>query len=359
MAATLQWEPKLDGVPASELMKPSRDSTAEQQMMERMYIMCAVEMLGKLKAAQCTKPHFERYRTWLVEEYERYKQPGGVPVVADSAAIVAMSSDTRRKSIEECYEKSKGTHMWPVMEAAWRVYVNMIDIVEGRIKLLRVLMTDNLLPQFYDWTNELSDLRLLWRAFGISKPQLRVLEIGAGTGGTTARVLEGFKSESGEQLYGSYTFTDVSATFFDAARKRFGNHDNIEYRALDISRDPLQQGFEAGAYDLVIASNVLHATPCLVETLQNCRAMLQPEGYLFLQEMSPPGRYPDFVVGMFPGWWAGDPDGRPDGPTVKPKEWENRLQQAGFEGLYAVAYDNDPPLYYNANMLARPAASIE
>jgi len=62
---------------------------------------------------------------------------------------------------------------------------------------------------------------------------------------------------------------------------------------------------------------------------------------------------------MFPGWWAGDPDGRPDGPMVKPKEWDSRLRQAGFDGLYAVAYDNEPPLYYNANMLARPLVDAE
>ncbi|KAF2177961.1 methyltransferase type 12, partial [Zopfia rhizophila CBS 207.26] len=103
---------------------------------------------------------------------------------------------------------------------------------------------------------------------------------GAGTGGTTARALAGLKSDSGEQLYSSYVFTDISTLFFDSARQRFGAYDNIEYRALDISRDPREQGFEAGAYDLVIASNVLHATPCLVETLKNCRMLLQPKGFL-------------------------------------------------------------------------------
>jgi hypothetical protein len=56
---------------------------------------------------------------------------------------------------------------------------------------------------------------------------------------------------------------------------------------------------------------------------------------------------------MFPGWWEGDPDGRPNGPTIKPEEWDDRLKQAGFKGVQAVAYDNEPPYYYNANMLSQ------
>jgi hypothetical protein len=264
-------QPTFHGVSLNGLMKPSRDSTADQRMIEKLYVTCAVEMLPKLQGAQCVKPHFERYRSWLKDEYELYKQPGGVVLVPDSAEIVAMSSDARQQAIEECYESSKGTHMWPVVAAAWRVYHNMIDIVEGRSKLLKVLIADGLLPDFYDWTNELSDLKLLWRAFGQEDPKIRILEIGAGTGGTTARVLRDITSGDGEILYGSYTFTDVSANFFDAARKRFEDCTNIKYQALDITKDPLQQGFEKGAYDLIIASNVsLQSYITLLKTWCSC-----------------------------------------------------------------------------------------
>lgn len=251
----LQWKPDMDCVSADELMKPTRDSTAEQQMLEKMYVMCAVEMREQLRVANCAKPHFERYRSWLAAEYERFKKPG-LPLVPNSAEIVAMSSEARHKAIVECHECGKGTHMWPVVEAAWRVYINMIDIVEGRLKLLKVLMEDRLLPRFYDWANELTNLHPLFNVMGHCKPQLRVLEIGAGTGGTTARALDGLKSDYGERLYSSYIFTDISDRFFAPAQQRFRTCEGIEYRQLDISRDPRGQGFKAGAYDLVIASNV-------------------------------------------------------------------------------------------------------
>lgn len=68
------------------------------------------------------------------------------------------------------------------------------------------------------------------------------------------------------------------------------------------------------------------------------------------------GKYVDYMVGMLPGWWLGEQDGRADGPTVPPAVWDERLKQAGFEGLHAVGLDCEPPFYYNANMLARSVA---
>jgi len=97
---------------------------------------------------------------------------------------------------------------------------------------------------------------------------LRVLEIGAGTGGTTTSMLSGLKSEFGERLYSKYSFTDISAGFFVAAKERFKDHQNIEFSVLDISKDPLEQGFEEGSYDLILASNVSILYKVRLGTLQ-------------------------------------------------------------------------------------------
>lgn len=77
-----------------------------------------------------------------------------------------------------------------------------------------------------------------------------------GTGGLTNKFLSDLKSDYGERLYYKYTFTDVSSGFFVQAQERFKDYAGIEYQALDISQDPLEQGFKAGEYDLIIASNV-------------------------------------------------------------------------------------------------------
>ncbi|KAJ4303023.1 Mycolipanoate synthase [Kalmusia sp. IMI 367209] len=309
----LQWAPNSSPIPVSQLIRPTRDSKSEQEMIAKMWVMCAIEMQDNLRAATCSKPHFERYRALLATEYERFNQPD-YPQVPNSRELVAMSSQTRLEAITELRDSVKDTYMWPVIEGPYRVFDNVVDIVEGRVKLVKVLLKDGLLASFYDWANGLSEVEPLFNLMGRTNPRLRILEIGAGTGGTTARALEGLKSESGKVLYSNYVFTDISPLFFDAGKKRFQAYENIEYCALDISKDPLEQGFEAGTYDLIIASN-----------------------------------------GMLPGWWLGGEDGRADSPCIPPAEWDRRLQQAGFEGLHAVGLDSEPPFYYNANMLARPA----
>jgi phospholipid N-methyltransferase len=149
------------------------------------------------------------------------------------------------------------------------------------------------------------DVREFFQLLGHMQPQMKVLEIGAGTGGLTAKVLEHLRSSYGERLYLQYTFTDVSSGFFPAANKRFAEYQAIEYKVLDISRHPLEQGFQHEEYDLIIASNVrtapphsfgiiplnalqvLHATPILHDTLVHVRTLLKPQGRLFLQELSP------------------------------------------------------------------------
>src|SRR5690606_36967160 len=89
---------------------------------------------------------------------------------------------------------------------------------------------------------------------------LRVLEIGGGTGGTTAHVLQ----RVGGRI--DYTFTDVSPLFTARARARFGAREGVDFRELDLERDPAEQGFSGRTFDVVIASNVLHATADLRAT---------------------------------------------------------------------------------------------
>src|SRR5262249_17616839 len=88
-----------------------------------------------------------------------------------------------------------------------------------------------------------------------ANPPLRVLEIGAATGSTTSHLL----SRLPEQV--DYTFTDVSPLFLQRAREKFGQRPFMRFELLDISREPAAQGFAAGGFDVILAANVLHATP--------------------------------------------------------------------------------------------------
>ena len=128
--------------------------------------------------------------------------------------------------------------------------------------------------------------------------RLRVLEVGAGAGGgRPAAVLPALP-----QARTDYTYTDVSAGFFTTAEARFENAGGgMEYRVLDIEREPSAQGFDVHDYDLVLAANVLHTTRDLGETLRHCRRLLAPSGMLVLLETMAARGWPDLPFGVLPG----------------------------------------------------------
>lgn len=353
-AQHLQWKPDFDFADAAKLIKSKDDTKTDLGLLERLFVLCAVEAKKRTVGVTPSQPHFARFLAWLDKQLKRFGEPG-YPLVEDSASLLHLDSQTRERMIDGCLEKIQSVEARPIGIAVWRSYKYLVDIIEGRTDLLDLLLHDNILQEVYDWMNDLQDITSLFSLLGNTRPQLKILEIGAGTGGLTSKILQSLRSEYGERLYLSYTFTDVSSGFFVQAQDRFKQYDGIEYKVLDVSRDPIKQGFRESEYDLIVASNVLHATPVLVETLSNCRKLLKPNGRLFLQELSPITKGASFVFGLFSGWWLGAEDGRVDEPFVDPEEWDNRLRKAGFEGTSSVTLDGPKPYHINANIIAQPA----
>lgn len=251
----IQWKPHIEFLDAGSLMKVSYDIREQVQLLERLYVLCAVESRNALSGLSSAQPHMEKYRTWLDQQSERFQQPG-YPLVEDSLELVRMDSKKRRQLIPTVLEQCQASGAWGPGTAVWRAYDQVVDVFEGRTDYLDVLLQDGVLTGIYSWYNDIWDFKDLMQLLGHAQPQLRILEIGAGTGGLTAKFLEQLKSDFGERLYLKYTFTDISSGFFVQAKERFKDYEGIEYKALDVSRNPLEQGFTAGEYDLIIASNV-------------------------------------------------------------------------------------------------------
>ena len=161
--------------------------------------------------------------------------------------------------------------------------------------------------------------------------RLRVLEVGAGTGSATSVVLPVLPAEC------DYMFTDISAGFFAEAEGRFGDSEiPLEYRPLDIEREPSGQGFEPHAYDLIIAANVLHATRDLGETLAHCRELLAPCGKLIALENMRGRGWQDITFGLLDGWWRFADEYRPAHAMASPSVWHQALMESGYSEVSFV-----------------------
>ncbi|GAW12331.1 hypothetical protein ANO14919_016960 [Xylariales sp. No.14919] len=114
----------------------------------------------------------------------------------------------------------------------------------------------------------------------------------------------------------------------------------MTFQTLDLELDAHKQGFKSEAYDLIIASSVLHATTCIRETLQNLRQLLKPQGYLlFLEIINPNTSCGNAGFGVFPGWWLSSEKERLNSPLISELQWDHVLQDAGFSGTDLVPRD--------------------
>jgi acyl transferase domain-containing protein/thioesterase domain-containing protein/SAM-dependent methyltransferase/acyl carrier protein len=160
---------------------------------------------------------------------------------------------------------------------------------------------------------------------------LRILEIGAGHGSLTRPLLA--------QLTGlrlQYCVTDVNKQVLGEARRlaTANGWDWLSARFFDISKDPLEQGFAYGEFDLVLGFNVIHIAPRLAQCLSRLGILLGRDGGLVFIESVGWRPHEELVWGMTPDWWRfEDEDRRTLSPLLDGPGWEGALRDAGFRSV--------------------------
>lgn len=253
-AVELEWKQDINFTEATTLIYPAKDRSEIHAMLDRFASICMFEANETLSQIQPSRVHLEHYRKWLSSIASEIST-GQYSGMVGSDDFISMTPTQRQGAIETLHAQLVQTEAHAAAEAIYRVTKQCVAIAEGAADELALLLEDNVLHQLYDFMQN-SEYSAFLDLVAHQKPNLRVLEIGAGTGGTTATVLPVLRSAYGERMYLSYTYTDVSAGFFHAAKERFKEYAAVHYTVLDISKDPLDQGFLPESYDLVIACNV-------------------------------------------------------------------------------------------------------
>jgi acyl transferase domain-containing protein/acyl carrier protein/SAM-dependent methyltransferase/NADP-dependent 3-hydroxy acid dehydrogenase YdfG len=160
--------------------------------------------------------------------------------------------------------------------------------------------------------------------------RIRILEAGAGTGATTAYVLEAVNQYRRNLCY---LYTDISFTFIQQGKKVFAaDYPFMEFKILDIEKDPVHQGIESHSLDIVLAANVYHATKAIKNTLTRTARLLKPNGLLVLNEAVQRQNFATLTFGLTSGWWLfQDREHRIKGsPLISPGTWEKLMKANGF-----------------------------
>lgn len=172
--------------------------------------------------------------------------------------------------------------------------------------------------------------------------QIRILEIGAGTGGTSKHVFEGLSSFS---EYITYVYTDISKTFVQYGKGKFGSCcDFAEFMQLNIEKNVEEQGYTPYSFDIVLAGNVLHATKNIKNTLENTRKLMKSNGLIILNEITSFSSFLTLTFGMLDGWWMFEDENKrlSGSPLLDYELWKNQLIENGFEEVASVCNSNSP-----------------
>ncbi|KJZ78545.1 hypothetical protein HIM_01936 [Hirsutella minnesotensis 3608] len=337
ITARVEWVPHIETEALGTLVKPTRDNQAYAAALDEL-VSLSIATSRRSTAGLDVIPELGRYKAWLDET---------------PSCSATLDDATLNARIESVATFLASTPVAPIAKAITMVTDNAPAVLSGRRKAFEVLDTEDTLGKFNRFLEEFNGSAYFNR-LGHNKPNLRVLELGAGIGSATVGIVKALTRPDGQVLFSDYKVSDPSLGMVEALKTRFQSLPNMSFEAFDIGIDAELQGFNERDFDLIIAAGVLHSTPKLSESLVRVRQLLSPSGRLLLQSLRPGLSWSKYILGVLPNWEIGVDDGRAGEPYVDVKSWQERLAAAGLETADEPAFDSNESSHISHVIVAIP-----
>ena len=252
----VRWKPDIEFQELRTLISSPAPGVKERfPALERLVLLCCIEARERLTGRSADAEYMNKFFTWLSAEIDRAAAKEYL-VNGHVEKLLKLSSPERVCLIAETAAQVRETRASAAGIAVCRIFDAIEDIFCGKVEPLELLGKDDILSRVYMFNESFDNCRRFFQLLSHSNPHLKILEIGVGTGATTANFLESLTSEYGERMFNSYTVTDTSENVLKTTEHKFKNAQGMEFLPLDINQDPVEQGFVPGSYDLVITTNV-------------------------------------------------------------------------------------------------------
>lgn len=314
LTARAEWVPHADFWNIETQFKPVSARPSDMTVLKnlaRSAIQVSQQALSQ--GAKSDSPHLQKYGAWLSEQTITSPEDG--KDLATSIQLAAQSLES--------------TPLSHAAKAITTICSNIDSILSGERDIDDILARDGVLEKLLEYMWE-CDRSEFFHNLAHFKPNLRILELGAGSGAATAKILPYLRHEKGQNLFSRYVVTDASTGLVSAAKERIKGVTNLEFASLNVEKDLADQDLEGEEFDLIISPGFLHTTTNVAKSLSNVRKLLSPKGRLIVQDLATEQTWAKFILGLLPSWWPGDNDGHQDGPLMSRETWIEKLNSAGF-----------------------------
>ncbi len=238
-------------------------------------------------------------------------------------------------------------------------YQNASEVLfpHGSLELVAGLYSGNRLADFFNELTAAAVKTLVARRLSADPERVAVvLEVGAGTGGTSSFVLEAL---AGFAPRVRYVYTDISKRFTEHGKEQFREKfPFVEFGVLNIDEPDDRAASATWSADVIVGANVLHASRNLDAVLRRLRGLLAHGGSVVLSESTEAQDFATITFGLTGGWWLYDDEDRriPHSPLASEDGWRRLLEANGFSDVVAHgAGDSCGQAVFVATCEARPA----
>ncbi|KAL6694561.1 KR domain-containing protein [Trichoderma pleuroticola] len=311
----------------------------EVAKVEKLALLYQLDVLRRIERLSTTT-HLAQFHKWLTKQRTKALN-GSYENVTDCARLARLGSKKVKTEIDATKKLLLHTSCAKISLLLSRLAAAAEAILKGVENADDILKQDGQVSDLCNFISGKGDFSVLLSSLAHLNPTMRVLELGSECTNTTAATLKALVNSTGERSYSKYVYTARNEETIQLASKELDGYGNIEYKILDISKDPESQDFDLSSFDLIIANRTLHLSSHIQDTLQNIHKLMKPNGRLLIQELSPSENFYKFIMGFTPEWWNDMEDGRMDECLHEAHQWHDLLIDAGFSGSEGLIMDDD------------------
>ncbi|EJP67836.1 polyketide synthase, putative [Beauveria bassiana ARSEF 2860] len=343
-AARPVWAPHFDFERLRELADQKHDGSGFATEVNEITDLALLSIGRSLATSSTALQSLDVYRAW-------------VNLQLGSGLQSTLSDDELFEKLGKMVDELGNSSVFPLADAIKTTATAIREVATkqgaGTKSLESLTVRDQISPLIGQF-----DLSAVLASLAHTKPNLRILEINAGSGSLTSQCLDSLHGR-----YSAYAFTDASRNLVNEGKMRFEGVANMDFKMLDISQSIQDSEFaeEQDRFDLIIAIDAVHRSNDPVRSLKNIRTLLRPNGRLILQELAATkdARWVDLVMGTAQSWWTATRDSAAQLQRFDEKGWTDALDNAGLEVDDVIAAEIGNPFHTNNLFIAKPKVAVK